>query len=68
MDLQKSRSDISQIDEQIVSLFQKRMAISKEIAQYKKENRLPIYDPERERTILNRVLSAHGHQPARQDQ
>ena len=64
MDLQKSRSDISQIDEQIVSLFQKRMAISKEIAQYKKENRLPIYDPERERAILNRVTALAGDELA----
>ena len=64
MDLQKSRSEISQIDEQIVSLFQKRMAISKEIAQYKKENRLPIYDPERERAILNRVTALAGEELA----
>lgn len=64
MDLQKSRSDISQIDEQIVSLFQKRMAISKEIAKYKKENRLPIYDPERERAILNRVTALAGDELA----
>ena len=64
MDLQKSRSDISQIDEQIVSLFQKRMAISKEVAKYKKENRLPIYDPERERAILNRVTALAGDELA----
>ncbi|MBQ4365853.1 MAG: chorismate mutase, partial [Clostridia bacterium] len=35
MDLQTCRSEISQIDEQIVALFQKRMALSKEIALFK---------------------------------
>ena len=60
MDLQTCRSEISQIDEQIVSLFQKRMALSREIALYKKENRLPIYDSERERAVLNRVTEQAG--------
>ena len=64
MDLQTCRSEISQIDEQIVALFQKRMALSKEIALLKKENRLPIYDSERERAVLNRVTALAGEELA----
>jgi chorismate mutase/prephenate dehydratase len=64
MDLQTCRSEISQIDEQIVALFQKRMALSKEIALFKKENRLPIYDSERERAVLNRVTALAGEELA----
>lgn len=64
MDLQTCRNDISAIDEQIVALFQKRMALSKEIALYKKENRLPIYDSERERAVLNRVTALAGEELA----
>ncbi len=64
MDLHTCRSEISDIDEQIVALFQKRMAIAKEIALYKKENRLPIYDSERERAVLNRVTALAGEELA----
>ena len=64
MDLQTCRSEISQLDEQIVALFQKRMALSKEIALFKKENRLPIYDSERERAVLNRVTALAGEELA----
>ena len=64
MDLQTCRSEISQIDEQIVALFQKRMALSKEIALLKKENRLPIFDSERERAVLNRVTALAGEELA----
>ena len=64
MDLQTCRSEISQIDEQIVALFQKRMALSKEIALFKKENRLPIFDSERERAVLNRVTALAGEELA----
>ena len=52
MDLSKLRSRIDEIDEEFVSLFQKRMDVSAEIAQYKKENNLPVFDPAREREKL----------------
>ncbi len=64
MDLQICRSEISQIDDQIVNLFQRRMALTKEVAQFKKENRLPIYDSERERAVLNRVTALAGEELA----
>ena len=64
MDLQTCRNAASEIDEQLVSLFQKRMALSKEIALYKKDNGLPIYDPARERAVLNRVAELAGDELA----
>ena len=38
------RKTIDSIDTQIVELFKQRMDTAKSIAQYKKENSLPIYD------------------------
>ena len=64
MDLQSCRNEISTIDEQLVSLFIKRMALSREIAFYKRDNNLPIYDPARERAILNRVTELAGDELA----
>ena len=54
-DLEKTRAEIREIDEQMVRLFEERMEVSAEIAKYKKENRLPIYDGARERSKLEAV-------------
>lgn len=55
MDLKDCREKINEIDEQMVRLFEERMEVSAEIAKYKKENRLPIYDGARERSKLEAV-------------
>ena len=52
MDLQELRQKIDRIDNGLVDLFQQRMDVSVEIAQYKQANNLPIYDPARERQKL----------------
>ena len=52
---QDCREKINEIDEQMVRLFEERMEVSAEIAKYKKENRLPIYDGARERSKLEAV-------------
>ncbi len=50
--LETYRNDINQIDDELVRLFQKRMEISGQIAEYKKEHNLPVLDPARERAKL----------------
>jgi len=52
MDLQELRKKIDEIDDGLVRLFQERMDVSAEIARYKKENKLPVHDPAREREKL----------------
>ena len=52
MDINESREKINQIDAQLTQLFQQRMAAALEIAKYKQENHLPVYDPARERQVL----------------
>ena len=42
MELKDLREEIDQIDAQLVQLFSKRMAISAQVAAYKKEHNMPM--------------------------
>ncbi len=55
MDLQDLRKNIDQIDNELLELFEKRMKTALDIAQYKKDNNLPVMDPKRERELIARV-------------
>ncbi len=48
----KARNAISQIDKELASLFIKRMEAVKEVACYKEERGLPIFDSAREQEVL----------------
>ena len=52
MNLEDLRKKIDTIDDEMIDLFVQRMAVSTEIAQYKLNNKLPVYDPAREREKL----------------
>ena len=52
MDINESREKINQIDDQLIHLFEQRMEAALEIARYKQQNHLPVYDPARERQVL----------------
>ena len=58
MDIQELRKQINEIDASLVKNFEDRMHVALEIAKYKKENHLPVYDPARERDVLNRQVGA----------
>ena len=58
MDIQELRKQINQIDEQLVKAFDARMKVALEIGKYKKENGLPVFDPARERAVLDKQTSA----------
>lgn len=60
MDIQKLREEINQIDTQLVELFIKRMDTAANIAKYKLENQLPVFDSRRERDVLNRIAELAG--------
>ncbi len=60
MDLKALRDQIDSIDDELVRLFVKRMAISAQVADYKKENNLPIFVPAREREILQEIANKAG--------
>lgn len=51
-DIKYLRGQIDIIDRQLVSLFQQRMEVAKDVAAYKIANGVPVLDPERERQVL----------------
>ena len=50
------RKKIDDIDDELIALFLKRLDISKEIGELKKENNMKIYDPKREEEIIGMSL------------
>ena len=60
MELKDLRGQIDTIDDELVKLFCQRMELSAQIADYKKQNRLPIYVPAREREKLQDVAEKAG--------
>ena len=60
MELKDLRNQIDDIDDELVRLFVKRMEVSAQVADYKKEHNLPIYVPAREREILQEVAEKAG--------
>lgn len=52
MELERYREEIDRIDCEIKDLVEKRMKVVKDIAEYKKENGIPILDAKREREKL----------------
>lgn len=64
MELQDLRTEIDNIDDQLVKLFAQRMDIAAQIADYKKEHQLPIFFPGREREKLADVAEKAGEDMA----
>ena len=60
MNLNELRLEIDKIDDQLVELFAQRMNVSARIADYKKENGLPIFVPAREAEKLRDVAQKAG--------
>ena len=58
MDINELREQIDLIDSQLTALFEERMKTAAAIAEYKKENGLPVFNRERERQVLNKVTDA----------
>ena len=58
MNLNELRNEIDDIDQQMMELFKRRMAVSKQIGKVKKVMGLPIFDPTREQTLLEKRYHA----------
>ena len=62
MDIKECREKIDSIDKELVGLFAERMNVAKEVAKYKKENNLAVFDSERERQLLESVENQAGEE------
>ncbi len=56
MSLKELRKEIDQLDNQILSIINQRMEIVKKIGKIKKKDQSPIYHPEREKEIVERLV------------
>ena len=59
--LEESREKINAIDREIAELFDRRMQVVLDVAAYKQEKGLPVFDPEREKQVIKRVQEAYPH-------
>lgn len=66
MDLEALRSKIDDINSQLLTLFEQRMELTEQVAIYKKENNLPIFQPDREQEILSRIIKQTEKEENRQ--
>ena len=60
MELSEIRKEIDTINDQMLSLFLRRMALSQEVAACKREQGLPVLNPQREQEILARIEAQAG--------
>ncbi len=63
-DMKDLRKEIDTIDDQMLSLFQKRMALAEQVADAKMQAGLPILDRTRQRDILFRMTEGQDDQMA----
>lgn len=55
MDLGELREQINEVDDKLLDLYCRRMALVRGVAQYKIENDMPVFHPEREEQIIRRM-------------
>ena len=55
MDLSELREQIDSIDAEILRLFERRMDIVQNVAEYKRTNQLPVFQSGREQEIITRI-------------
>lgn len=58
MNLNELRTKIDEIDHEMTRLFEARMDVASQIAEYKRENNLPVLDAGREREKINAISEA----------
>ena len=62
MDLLELRNEIDKLDDELIPLLLKRMDISRQVAEYKVQNGIPVLNEQRELEILEDVASKCGEQ------
>ena len=60
MELQELRNEINAIDDEMLALLERRLAVCRAIAEYKRQNGLPVRDPARETEKLHEAMEQGG--------
>ncbi len=61
--LDDHRKRIDDLDDQILKLLDERAGVVSDIARSKRDSKMPTYDPERERQVLDRLAARAGRFP-----
>ena len=64
MELSELRKEIDQVNEDLLDLFLRRMALSEEVAAYKQAHGLPVLNAQREQEILEAMADRAGAEMA----
>ncbi len=59
MDIGQIRDEIDHLDDTLLAIFNRRAALALQIGKIKKEKDLPVYDPNREKKIFERMKAAN---------
>ena len=55
--LEQCRNEIDEIDQELIKLFEKRMNISKDVVNFKLQNKLEIFQPAREQIVIDKNVN-----------
>ncbi|MCR1952458.1 prephenate dehydratase [Clostridium sp. DSM 100503] len=55
-ELEEYRKEIDSIDKELISLFEKRMEVAVKVGEYKKKNKLPIFNGKREEEVIEKNI------------
>ncbi len=55
--LEQAREEINKVDKMMAELFEKRMNLVVQIADYKKKNNMPVFDSSRENQVVERCTA-----------
>lgn len=59
MDIDSIRTQIDQLDDQLLEIFNRRAALALRIGEIKKVKQIAVYDPNREKRIFSRMQQAN---------
>lgn len=57
MELEECRREIDVLDRDLTKILERRMQVVAEVAAYKKAHHMGIYDPRRERQVLDKIAN-----------
>jgi chorismate mutase-like protein len=60
MDIEDWRNQIDELDRRLVALLSERARAAVEIGRLKRNTNLPVYEPDRERIVLDNVQNANS--------
>jgi len=59
LDIDQLRKEIDRLDQELLRIFNERAGLALKIGEIKKERGMPVYDPEREKRIFERMSAAN---------